>query len=153
MSQLSPEEELSLHSVTRFPDAQKLQLGRKPLPGQEQPWVPCAAKAVWHDGAEPCPAQTLPANGGRAGPVPPCTFPYLPAPPCISLYLPIPARTSPLGFCSPQPEQLLELSWESNPNLLHHVPHFPNLYCSSISCIFNRNLLKLWYSQGYRRLL
>lgn len=36
--QLSPEEELSLHIVTRFPNAQKLWSGRMPLPGQPGRW-------------------------------------------------------------------------------------------------------------------
>lgn len=105
MSQLSPEEELSLYTVTRFPDAQKLRLDRKPLPGQaetfplrrgqEQPLVPCAAKEVWPDGAKTCPAQSLLSDSSGASPVPPCISQYLPIPPCICQYLSIPPYTSP----------------------------------------------------------
>jgi len=35
----------------------------EPFPWHEQSQVPPAAAAVWHDGAEPCLAQSLPADG------------------------------------------------------------------------------------------
>lgn len=86
--------------------------------------MPRAAAAVWRDGAEPCLAQSLPADGGgsrlplrgRAGTVPPCS-----------------ARAAPgdqLGIQAPSPNAV-------------YLARFPDLYCSGISSVFNRNLLTL----------